>query len=61
MATRLTTLDRTDDEIGLNNDFKSDHRRYLQDSTEDGIALDNSNGIMVSHDLEWSSIPALHV
>lgn len=47
--------DKSDDELGLTNDFKSDHHRQPQDSTEDGIALENHNAIIVKRDIEWSS------
>lgn len=52
--------DKSDDEMGLTNDFKSDGqqpRANTGDSTSPDI---NHNGIMVKHEINWSSTSALH-
>lgn len=52
-----TQKDRSDDEMGLTNDFKSEHHRRPQDSAEDSIVLENHNAraIIVKRDIEWTS------
>lgn len=50
---------RNDDELGLTNDFKTGRHRTPQDSTEDGIATEPQNSIMVKRDIEWSTSTGL--
>ncbi|KAL7782516.1 hypothetical protein V8C37DRAFT_397865 [Trichoderma ceciliae] len=52
--------DKSDDEMGLTNDFKSGGR-LPRESIDDGIAPDiNHNGIMVKREINWSSSSAVN-
>ncbi|KAL6818943.1 hypothetical protein GGI42DRAFT_359809 [Trichoderma sp. SZMC 28013] len=50
--------DNSDNEMGLTNTFQSD-RHQPRASTGDGAEEDH-NGIMVKHEINWSSTTALH-
>lgn len=46
---------KSDDELGLRNDIKSDHDHQPQDRSKDSMAFDSQNAIIVKRDIEWSS------
>lgn len=52
--------DKSDDEMGLTNNFHSDGHQPRASTGNSTAPEENHDGIMVKHEINWSSTAALH-